>query len=220
MRVRLADVGDVPDMFEIGRGGRFRSMRNGATGSGGGSGESGGEGGSGEEEQETEDETDEEEEKQEEETPEALRERLSKVERTAKRRDAALRKAQAELAELRAKGEKKDDDEPDPVAKANSRLIAASARTVLAAAGITDKADQKAVISALNLSDIEVDEEDGPDEEEIEERLSELSRIFGGTTKPKPGSRTPRGVRAPDRGKGDTVDADTARYRRIMGTRG
>lgn len=213
MRVHLADVGGIPDPFASRIPMRGRSMRNGETGGGGGTGTPP------EPEQEKEEDEPEEEpeEEEKEESPDDLKARLTKAEKAATRRENALRKAQAELAALK---EKQDGPEKeDPVAKANARLIAASARTVLAAAGITDKSDQKAVIAALNLSDIEVDDEDGPDEDEIEERLSELSRIFGGTKTARPGSRTPRGVKAPERGKGETVDADTARYRRIIGTR-
>lgn len=214
MRVHLADVGGIPDPFNSRMSPLARSWRNTGTGSGGGSGE-GGETG----EQETEEDAEEEEEETaEEETPESLKERAEKAEKTAKRRDAALRKAQGELAKLREEKEKPEGE--DPVAKANARLVSASARTVLTAAGITDKEDQKLILSMVSLADIEVDDEDGPDEDEIESRISDLRRIFGGTSKPeRPGSRTPRGVKAPDRGKGETSDADASRYRRFLSGR-
>lgn len=166
---------------------------------------------------ETEEETEETGEDEEEESSTPSAEDFKKLQAKATRRENALRKAQEELAKLR---EKKESDEPDPVAKANARLLNASARTVLTAAGVTEKDDQKLILSMIDLSDIEVDDEDGPDEDAIEEKISELRRIFGGTDKPaRPGSRTPRGVRAPDRSKGETMDADTARYRRIIGSR-
>ncbi len=216
MKVHLADVGGIPDPFNSRVSPLARSWRNTGTGTGGG----GGTGGEGGEEKETEEETseddeDDETEEQEQETPESLKERAEKAEKTAKRRDSALRKAQAELAKLREEKEKPGDE--DPVAKANARLLNASARTVLTAAGIADKEDQKLILSMIDLSDVDVDDEDGPDEDAIEEKISDLRRIFGGTSKPeRPGSRTPRGVKAPDRGKGETTDPDASRYRRFM----
>ena len=143
---------------------------------------------------------------------------FKKLQEKASRREAALRKAQKELAEL--KKPKEPDEEEDKVAKANRRLLTASARTVLTAAGIADRDDQKLVLSLIDLSGIEIDEEDGPDEDAIEEKISDLRRIFGATSKPDaPGSRKPRGVRTADRGGNGTVDADTARYRRIIGAK-
>lgn len=208
MRVHLADVGGVPDPFHSRIPSRARAFRNGETGSGGGAPETE------EEKPEEEDEGEEEEEKPEE-NPTA---ELEKLRRTNKRRETALRKAQEENAKLRAEKDKPEGD--DPLKKANARLLNSSARTVLAAAGITEKDDQKLILSMVNLSDVEIDDEDGPDEDAIEEKISELRRIFGGTTKPqRPGSTTPRGVKAPDRGKGEQADPDAARYRRIIAGR-
>lgn len=216
MRIHLADVGGVPDPFNSRMSPIARSWRNGETGSGGGAGE--GDDSGGEEDETEEDGGEEEEEEKPEETAESLKERAEKAEKAAKRRDSALRKAQAELAALRAEKDKPEDE--DPVAKANAKLLNASARTVLTAAGITDKDDQKLILSMISLSDVDVDDEDGPDEDAIEEKISDLRRIFGGTSKPpRPGSRTPRGVRAPDKGKGEQADADSARYRRFLSGR-
>lgn len=211
MKVHLADVGGIPDPFNSRMSPIARSWRNGDTGSGGGSGEKETEDA---EKEEPEDES-EEEEQEPEETAETAKARADKWEKTAKRRESALRKAQEDLAKLRAEKEKPEDE--DPVAKANARLLNASARTVLTAAGITDKEDQKLILSMITLSDVDVDDEDGPDEDAIEEKITELRRIFGGTSKPeRKGSTRPRGVKA----TGETPsapDADSARYRRFLG---
>jgi hypothetical protein len=218
VKVHLADVGGIIDPFASRIPTRARFMRNtGTAGGGGGTGtppegepegepdgdEDGGEG--------------EDEEKEEDSAPTA--EDFKKLQAKAARRENALRKTQAELAKLKAEKEK-PEGEPDPVAKANARLLNASARTVLTAAGVTEKEDQKTILSMIDLSDVDVDEDDGPDEEAIEEKIDTLRRIFGKSSAPeKPGSRVPRGVRAPDRGKGESVDPDTARYRKIIAGR-
>lgn len=168
------------------------------------------------EETETEEvEETEENETPEEESPEALKERLTKAERTAQRRESALRRAQAELAKLRE--EKEKPEEEDKVAVANRRLIHASARTVLTAAGVADKEDQKLILKMIDLSDVAVDDEDGPDEDTIEERIADLRRIFGGTSKPeRKGNTRPRGVK-PASESSSAPDPDSARYRRFLG---
>ena len=140
----------------------------------------------------------------------------SELDKAVKRRTAALaraKKAEDELAKIKA--EKEGADKPDPVKVANERLVRQSARTALAAAGITDKDDQKAVLGVLKLDDIDVDD-DGPDEDAIEERIEELRRILGaGKTEKR---TTPKTVRTQDKGgKGDTTtDPDAARYKRIL----
>lgn len=138
------------------------------------------------------------------------------IAKAIKRRDAALaraRKAEAALAEAT----KKDgDDKPDPVAIANRRLVSASARTVLAGIGVTDKEDQKTILSVLDFSDIEVDDEDGPDEDAIEEKISDLRRILGGK-EPVKTTRVPKSTSSKDKGgSGSTSDPDSARYRAFM----
>lgn len=142
---------------------------------------------------------------------------VEKWKKRAAARDRKLREAQAELAKLRAKEE---GNEPDPVAQANARLVAASARTQLAAAGVTDREDQRAVIGLLRLDDIEVDADGDVDEEAIEERIERLRTILGTKTE-KRERRTPR-VDTRDKGAGTkdtTTDADSQRYRRILGAR-
>lgn len=136
---------------------------------------------------------------------------LEKWKKRAIRREDQLTKAQEELAKL--KGEKEKPAEEDPLQKANRRLVHASARTVLTAAGVTDKDAQATVLSMLNLSDIDVDDEDGPDEDEIEKRLTKLREALA----PREVRRRPGNVSPKDRGAGSPVDADTARYRRIIG---
>lgn len=148
------------------------------------------------------------------------REAWEKLNRTAKRRDDALRKTQARVAELE-RSQQKDGDKPlgdDPVVKANAKLVRAEARTALAAAGITDRATQKNILDLLNLSGIEVDD-DGPDPDAVADLVDTLREAFGGAKGkgelPKP--RTPR-VDTRDRGgsSGQPVNPDSARYRRIL----
>lgn len=139
---------------------------------------------------------------------------LARWKRRAQRRDRELRRAQAELA---AAKKEKEGAEDDPVAKANKRLVTASARTILAGAGVTERADQQEVISLLNLSDISVDDE-GPDEDEIEDRIDRLRSIFGAKSS-APGRTLPRTTKTKDKGSKDTADSDSQRYRRILGNK-
>jgi hypothetical protein len=144
------------------------------------------------------------------------REAYAKLARKADRRERELRKAQAELAELK-KGQEGGGEE-DPVAKANQRLVRSAAKAALAEAGVP-RDDQAAVLAVLNLGDIEVDEDGEVDEDEIQERVENLRRIFGGTGG-KTRRQTPR-VDTRDRSSGrEQVDPDTARYRNILAGRG
>lgn len=143
---------------------------------------------------------------------------VEKWKKRASARDRRLREAQAEIARLKAKEE--GGEEPDKETKANAKLVASAARTQLAAAGITDRDDQRAVIGLLRLDDIEVDEDGEVDEEALEERLAELRRILGAKG-PAPAKRTPR-VDTRDKGAGGKpaeTDPDSARFRRILGQR-
>lgn len=137
------------------------------------------------------------------------------LERAIKRRDRAItrtRELEAELASLRAKD--KEGEEPDPVAQANDRLVRSEVRTQLAALGVTDKKDQAAILDVINLDGIEVDKNGEVDEDEVEERLGELRRIFGG----KAERRVPRTTSPRDKGgNGKTKsDPDRERYERIL----
>jgi len=213
MRVRLADVGDIPPIFGPRFDPRIRSLRKAGTGSGGGGGT-------------TEDKTDDDAEDDadddaEDDTEDDAKDEDANVPKTEldkaiRRRDRALAEKR-KLAERIAELEKDKDtkDEVDPVTKANIRLVAASTRTILATGGVTDKDDQKTILAMLRLDDVEVDD-DGPDEDLIEERIGELRRIFGGA----PGKRRPASVSSRDKGgkDGATTDPDKLRYQRIMGT--
>jgi hypothetical protein len=125
-------------------------------------------------------------------------------------------RAKAQLRELRAEIEKanRKDDAPDPVAEANSRVVRAEARSVLASAGVTDRDDQATILEVINLSDIDVDKRGDVDTEAIESRITELRRILGGSAPPR--TRVPR-TDTRDRGtKETTTDPDTQRYRDIL----
>jgi hypothetical protein len=140
---------------------------------------------------------------------------VAKWRKRAESRDKKLREAQAELARLKAA--QNGGEETDPVATANARLVSAEARTLLAGLGVTDKADQRAVLAVLDLSDVDVDDDGEVDTDAIEERLAELRRVLGGKVDRK---RSPR-VDTRDRGGRETTpaDPDAARYKRILGQR-
>lgn len=140
------------------------------------------------------------------------------LQKAIRRRDAALaakKKADDELAALKAKYE---PDKADPVKTANRRLVTASARTVLTAAGVTEKEDQKAVIGFLDLDSISVTDDGDVDEDAIQERVEDLKRIFGKGG--GGGRRTPR-VDTRDKGgdNGKPQDAASKRRREMLGIR-
>jgi hypothetical protein len=147
--------------------------------------------------------------------PAKLRAELDKA---IKRRDRALADRRAAREEL-AKATKSKDDQPDPVAEANSRLVRAEAKSVLAAAGVTDKDDQAAVLDVLHLADIEVDSRGDVDTDAIEDRVARLREIFGGAAS---NGRRPR-PRVDTRDKGrsgsSSSDPDSERYKRILNRR-
>lgn len=128
-----------------------------------------------------------------------------------KRRDRAIAEARRLKAEL-DKATKKDEA-PDPVAQANDRLVRSEVRTQLAALGVTEKADVKAVLEVIRLDGIEVDANGEVDEDEVEDRLGELRRIFGG----KSTRQVPK-VSTRDKGGNGTkkTDPDAERYARIL----
>jgi hypothetical protein len=148
----------------------------------------------------------------EEETPPVTKEDFDRLRRKADRRERELRKAQEELKELRGKGEQEQED---PEARANQKLIRASARAVLAGVGVTDRTVQGEVMGLINLSDIEVDDAGDPDEDEIADRISRLRKALGAEV--KPARRTPARDTA-DRGasQGSDSDPDKARMRAFL----
>jgi hypothetical protein len=140
-------------------------------------------------------------------------EAYKKLEEKAKRREEALRKAQRELKELRAKADGTDKDE-DPETRANQKLVRASAKTVLAGIGVTDRADQAAVLEIIRLDDIEVDDAGDPDEDEISDRVERLRKALG--VKAGKEQRTPRRQTSDRGGNGGGTDPDSARYRAFL----
>jgi hypothetical protein len=139
------------------------------------------------------------------------------LEKAIKRRDAALagrKKAEEEAAALREKYEK---DKTDPVKVANGRLVKAEARTVLTAAGITDKAEQATVMRYLDLDSVSVGTDGDVDSADLEGRVEELRDIFGKKTPAtkKTGPRTDTRDRGGDKGK--PADAASARRRAMLG---
>jgi hypothetical protein len=141
---------------------------------------------------------------------------VKKLKAKAARREDALRKSQAELRELKAKAEGGKKDE-DPEAKANAKLVRAGARTALAGIGVTDRAVQGDVLELINLSDIEVDKNGDPDEDEILERIERLRDALGSKATP-PVKRTPArntSDRGGSNGKGGS-DPDSARYQAFL----
>jgi len=135
-----------------------------------------------------------------------------KLTEKAKTRDQKLREAQAKIKKLESPDSK--DATPDPVSVANARIVRAEAKSVLAAAGITDRGDVSAVLGVLDLSSIEVDDDGEVDSDALEEVVERLRRAFGGApTRPRPPRLDTR-----DRGgsRGEPVDPDTARRRRFL----
>lgn len=140
------------------------------------------------------------------------REAWAKLQDKAKRRDEKLREAQAKIRELEGKPE---DTEPSEADVLRSGMIRTAGRAVLAGAGITDKADQSALLDAIKLDGIEVDSAGEVDTDELESRIGELRRILGAGQ--APARRIPR-TDTRDKGgrNAEPTDPDTARYRRIM----
>lgn len=122
-----------------------------------------------------------------------------------------LRKLKADLA---AK-DKPKDQEPSEADKLRAALARTAASSVLVGQGITEKADQDAVLALLRTDALDVDADGSVDTDTLTEHLDELRRIFT----PKETQR--RVVKVDTRkGQGDSgsgVDADTKRYRRIIG---
>lgn len=140
-------------------------------------------------------------------------EAYKKLKAKAQRREDALRRSQARIKELEAKD---GDDKEDPEVVANRKLVRASAKAVLAGAGITDREAQKDVLELINLSDIEVDDAGDPDEDEITERIERLREALG--AKAKPAKRTPAGRTTADRGgsRAAAVDPTSARMQAFL----
>lgn len=150
----------------------------------------------------------------EEEAPSA--EAYKKLQAKAKRREDALRKAQDELKQLKAKAE--GAPEEDPEVRANQKLVRASAKTVLASIGVTDRAAQSAVLELINLADIEVDGNGDPDEDEISDRVERLREALG--AKQVRQRQTPA-RQTSDRGgsRSTPLDPDTKRYQEFLSGR-
>ena len=158
-------------------------------------------------------------------TVESLQADLAKATKDSKRRDRELRKAQAELATLKAgTAPPPADGDPadDPVVKANRRLVAASAQVELATVGVA-REDMPDVLEVLNLTGIDVDDDGIVDAEAVAERIETLRKVFAGTAAPRgePRRRTPRASTRDRGGDGGTaLTEDQKRWRRVLGHRG
>ncbi len=131
------------------------------------------------------------------------------------RRDRAISEARRLRKELDEKNKK--DEEKDPVAEANGRLVRTAAHGVLRGLGVESKEDRIEILDMLNLSDIDVDE-DGADEDAIEEKIDLLRRAFGAKSG-APGRTRPNSVKSKRETKETNSDPDAARYARIIGRR-
>lgn len=141
------------------------------------------------------------------------REEWERLQNKAAKRDQLLRERQAELAKL--KGESEKPTEPTEADRLRQGMVRTAGRAVLAALDVKDRDDQSAILDAIRLDGIEVDETGEVDTEELESRIEKLRKILGA---PQP-VKTPRPrVDTRDRGGRDVkpTDPDTARYQRII----
>lgn len=139
------------------------------------------------------------------------------VQKAIRRRDAALaakKKAEEEAAALRAKYE---PDQADPEVKANRKLVRAEARVVMSGAGLTEREDQAALATFLDLDTVTVGPDGEVDSDEIQERLEKLIRIAGKLSGGQKRTTVPR-LDPRDRGgeKGKPVDPATARRKAML----
>jgi hypothetical protein len=137
-----------------------------------------------------------------------------------RRRDAALRRAQKaeeDAAKLREKYEARDQD---PEVRANRKLVAAEARVVMAAKGITDPADQKTLAAYLDLGSVTVSGDGDVDSDTIQDRLEELVSVVGKLSGGGGRTRTPR-LDTRDRGgeKAKPLDPGSKRRRDMLAGR-
>lgn len=128
-----------------------------------------------------------------------------------KARDTAKAKAREYQDRIKDLEEKLNPGKKDPVAVANRRLVTAEARVAMTAKGITDPADQKAVIDFLGLDSVDVSDDGEVDGDAITERLETLARVFG---KNGGGKRTPR-LDTRDLGGERGKPVDPAKARRL-----
>ena len=87
-------------------------------------------------------------------------------------------------------------------------------RWILSGIGVTDRTDQAAILDAIRLDGIEVDERGEVDADELEQRITNLRRILGA---PAPKRRIPP-ADTRDKGGRDAkpVSRDQARYQRFI----
>lgn len=139
------------------------------------------------------------------------------VRKAQRRRDAALTRAQKAEEEAKRLRDKYEPEKADPVKVANRRLVTAESRVVMTAAGITDREDQQALASFLDLDSVAVDDDGTVDSDAIQERLEKLAGILGKAAK-KTRPPVPR-VETKDRGgeKAKPTDSATARRKAMLG---
>jgi hypothetical protein len=119
-------------------------------------------------------------------------------------------------AELRALKKPKPETptEPTETDKLRTALARTAGVSVLVRAGITEDADQEAVLSIPGmLSDLDVSDDGMVDTDALAERLDTLRRIFT----PKDTRRPVTKIRTASGGDSGPADPDAARYRKILG---
>ncbi len=130
-----------------------------------------------------------------------------------KARDTAKAKTRELTDKIRELEEKLNPGKADPVAAANRRLVSAEARVVLTGKGVTDAADQRALLDFLKLDGVPVSADGEVDADaiadQVETLLSIARKLNGGA-----GRKSPR-VDTRDLGGEKGKPVDPARARRL-----
>lgn len=128
-------------------------------------------------------------------------------------------KVKRELREIREKlkaTDTKDKAEPTEADKLRAALVRTAGVSALVTGGVTDKADQDAILSMLKVDGLDVSEDGTVDTDSLTDTLDTLRRIF--TPKDSGKARPPRvDTKRGQSDSGSGVDSDTLRYRKLLG---